>query len=1186
MATNPDTDRTAHADYKVFTGASGDQVVFGVNKLELGAAILPGAALWFAARQFVPPGPRAFVYGLAVASVAIGLSFVWAKEPWMNAREYVETILRNYTHQKVLLYDRNPESSGIDQPTNDSLLARVARLPGVSSIPYVGGAGSIDEKANDDGREPRAQDVVQFKRSYNGTPAIETDEGHLVGALRVEPANMVTAGADTWKRQMRVYAKILDTALSGSIQVVEYMRMVDYTPRIANYQERRAEIIATGDGLAPAAEIDYEDLPVGKKVHADLCEERAEVVTDYDLSTLVVDPYVIVEVKPEDVVGKDDIEGGLSNVPIVGRAYKNVKLYQLRQSGEHLPEMKRLLEDRLDTLASNIRRLDGVGATVIPSTKLAQVAADHYQAANAYAYADYESLVRQSPVVVPSEGTDPKLDREADPDYASDPEYELTYSHLDVEARRDPADTLTKTHSRLAIAEKHAELAAMNRENREARERREAAEEPERPVAPDTPGEADVEGARPVEATDGGVETDEGPAVEWGSDTPAVDPGVVDVAATDEEFNEQFRSLLAPEEFDRSEDDYVRVDRELYSATMFISEWPKNPTEGILETVIRFDDPEVAVNVATHIDVMDQQKAERELADLEDALQDKAERVEDSKFSMFADRYREEQKEASAMLRSFLSSEHDMFEAQTYIEVQSLTPEALTRAIRSIKSKLSDEGARVTVLHRNHDRGHQTLSPACQDKIGQKVKMRADGLATTNAWTTQNLYEESGVEIGDNMATNEPMAADLFARDGGYNWAIVGKTGAGKTITSSEIIWRQKTLNPEMFIAVIDPLQEFANLAEIFDGERIVVGSTDLNPFDIAPTPEYKLDVIGHEVPHREWVNKNIDFVRLYYALSPDRSFSGKGDVWKEAIKEAGERVGITKDPETHDPEFRERQGYSGDCPTPMHAIDVIREMAEDAAPFVDDGDNEKMVAEREEKAIEILNNDVAAFKKGGELENLTRQTEVDLSDVDFVYADLQQKEGGDGGGGLMMHLLLDLFYNEVKMRPECGMIFCDEFHYLLRDDMAMRGLTQKYRHHRHWDLSIGVGTQSHKDFFGSDSEGNVHLTDNAQVMLELTTTRIYQYVEGMGPEWADDLGLSTEETEIISELQKGNAAEGYSEALVHVDDEGCFPVRVVMDREQNPRETTALMYDPSKHGEDYEEYLREHDDVCNWRWT
>ncbi|WP_232833799.1 hypothetical protein [Saliphagus sp. LR7] len=489
------------------------------------------------------------------------------------------------------------------------------------------------------------------------------------------------------------------------------------------------------------------------------------------------------------------------------------------------------------------------------------------------------------------------------------------------------------------------------------------------------------------------------------------------------------------------------------------------------------------------------------------------------------------------------------------------------------------------MLHRNHDRGHQTLSPACQDKIDQKVKMRADGLATTNAWTTKNLYDPTGIEVGENMATNEPLSVDIYKRDAGYNWMIVGKTGAGKTVTSSEVLWRQKTSNPEMFMAVIDPLQEFANLQEVFDGERIVVGSTNLNPFDISPTPEDKLDVIGWDAPYTEWVDSNLDFVELYYNTQ-NFDFSTKRAVWNQAIKEAGDRKGIEKDPQTHAAEHREDEGYDGTPPTVLDVIDVIREMSDDASEFVDDPENERQLEDREAKATDIINNQVEPFKEGGHLEHLAHQTEVDLSETDVVWADLQLKEGDEQGGGLMMHLLLDLLYNEVKARPEPGMIFCDEFHYLLRDDMTVKSLSQKYRHHRHWDLSIGAGTQSHKDFFGTDSEGNHHMTDNAETMMELSSMEIYQFVEGMNEKWAKQLGLSAEEGEIIADLQKGNKADGYSEALLRVDDEGCFPARVRMDRDLNPRESVALMCDPSTHGEDYREYLDKHDDVCNWRWT
>ncbi|WP_232833798.1 hypothetical protein [Saliphagus sp. LR7] len=396
---------------------------------------------------------------------------------------------------------------------------------------------------------------------------------------------------------------------------------------------------------------------------------------------------MIVEVEPADVVSNEDVEGGLTSIPLVGRAYTNVKLHQLKKSSEHIPEMIDLLESRLDTLSDAIRRLDGVRANSIPSEKLAQVAADHYQAANVYAHADYTSLVRQNPVPVPEEAASPEIDTDADRDYASDPEYELTYAHLDAEAERDPTSTLSRTHSRLATAEKHAQFAAASESRGDDVEDGPAPNGGDDPRPRDESGKfvaSDETGAAEASTDGGEAVVDEG--AEWGAGFPDRAPGVTEVAATQEELDEQFRSLLAPESFDRSDPSHVTIDEDLHSATLFISSWPKDPPQGILETVLRFDDAEIATNVTTHIDVLDQEKAERELADLEDALKSKAERVEDSKLSMFGERYREDQEEAKAMLQSFLASGHDMFEAQTYIEVQSRNPSAIERAIRSIRS--------------------------------------------------------------------------------------------------------------------------------------------------------------------------------------------------------------------------------------------------------------------------------------------------------------------------------------------------------------------------------------------------------------------------------------------------------------------------------------------------------------------
>ncbi|NKE37753.1 conjugal transfer protein, partial [Natronococcus sp. JC468] len=965
-------------DHKVIHTGSSAQVVLGVSKLELLGAVFPAGVIWFIGGQMVPGTLGSLMYLPAIVWLLAGIGFIAAKPPWMGARQYTETVFRRIGSQSTMLFERNPDDSGIDHPTNNSLRARAARLALVplrwTNALFSVGLESRSETPDEKSDGPtRTQDFVQFKRAYSGTPAVETDEGHVVGAIRISPANMVTSGEDEWQRQARFYAKVLDTAVKGNIQIAEYMRMVDYTPRIERYAKRREEIVTTADGEAPPGEVDYEDLEFGKQVLADLCEERADVVSLYDLSTYTVDPYLIVEVKPEDVVSEDDVEGGLASVPVIGRIYSHLKVRELKREGEHTPQMIDLLEDRLDTVADAIRRLEDVSGHPIPSSELSQVAADHYQAANAYAHESYSSLVRQTPIPTPDTSNSV---HGVETGETSDPEYNLTYSHLDVEADRDPRTTLSKRHNQLAVADQTA--------------------------APD--GESEATSAETEAATDGGT-TAEPADVETVSPTDG--PGTADIALTDAELEEQYISLLAPEVVERSwigdgnGGDHLKIDGEIYTATLFISSYPKDPPQGFLEPILQFDDAEVQTNVVTHVETIDQDKAERELEDYADSLRKRYNRVKDSRFEMFASRYEEEADETQSALDSFLQSEHDMFEAQTYIEVRSFDPDALKRAIRSIRSKMSDMSAEVAVLRNNHDLGHQTVAPACQDKVGQKVKLRAEGLAAMNPWTTTNLYDPSGVEIAENMATNEPLSVDVYDRDAGYNWFIVGKTGAGKTVTASQYLWRYKTDNPDSFMAVIDPLQEFANLQEIFGGERIVVGSTNINPFDISPTPEDKLDAVGHGAPYREWLNSGLDFVALYYQMQ-GFDFSQYRAIWTKAIKQAGREKGITEDPKTHDPDYRKKQGKDGTAPTMTDVMEIISDMSRDGSEFVEDPDNESRVEDREEKATTVINNHVEPFREGGHLEHLAHQTEVDLSDTDFVYADLQLKEGDEEGGGLM----------------------------------------------------------------------------------------------------------------------------------------------------------------------------------------
>lgn len=84
----------------------------------------------------------------------------------------------------------------------------------------------------------------------------------------------------------------------------------------------------------------------------------------------------------------------------------------------------------------------------------------------------------------------------------------------------------------------------------------------------------------------------------------------------------------------------------------------------------------------------------------------------------------------------------------------------------------------------------------------------------------------------------------------------------------SELLLRLKLKNPEIDLAVIDPLQEFAGLCKLFDGDRIIIGGdTAINPMHIEPTPPEKLDEIGRSTPYKDAVRRSVEFIETYYRL-------------------------------------------------------------------------------------------------------------------------------------------------------------------------------------------------------------------------------------------------------------------------------------------------------------------------------
>jgi hypothetical protein len=339
---------------------------------------------------------------------------------------------------------------------------------------------------------------------------------------------------------------------------------------------------------------------------------------------------------------------------------------------------------------------------------------------------------------------------------------------------------------------------------------------------------------------------------------------------------------------------------------------------------------------------------------------------------------------------------------------------------------------------------------------------------------------------------------------------------------------------------MLDPLKGFVGVNRALGGERIVVGgNVGLNPLEIRETPDEVLEETGGELdPFGAKLKDVMSFFESFFESRGNPLGERRGTL-ENAVKEAYNEKGIYRDPDTH----------GNESPLVTDVVDVLRSMAEEPDEYtVSESDEER--SKIETNASELLIG-MEPFTEGGEFENLSSETEIDITGSKVVYLDLQQQETR-GGTGLMMQLLFNAVYERAKEETDKRVIFAiDEARYIMKDSTNLSFLEQAVRHSRHYDLSIQFITQTIDEFFAQ--EESEAIADNCSLKL-------LHRIEGMDDELADELDLTPRQKEYVATAMAGDDEAGYSEALLGVADEGWYPIHV----RANDFEKRVVDYDPN----------------------
>ncbi|WP_277552339.1 VirB4 family type IV secretion system protein [Halobaculum limi] len=585
------------------------------------------------------------------------------------------------------------------------------------------------------------------------------------------------------------------------------------------------------------------------------------------------------------------------------------------------------------------------------------------------------------------------------------------------------------------------------------------------------------------------------------------------------------QSVVTPSDIERTPN-AIRTG-EQWARTLWVSEFPDAPVDGLFEEL--YSTPETrTTDVSLHITPRD---THRTL----DALENKLEELE-ANYEYLSEKRRagargvrkdlEDHQELYDVLRN---TSMRAFDASMYLTVRGeqateIDVDGVTSAARRSPANLTPVTPRWAQLD-----SLISSSPVGVDKLNESMDTQTPMLGGALGAMfpfVAGAFAEPGIEYGTYALNESPLILDRFNRETGYCAMVIGKLGAGKSFSTKLQLLRRAMYDEETLIVMLDPLEGFAGVNDALGGERVTIGGTrGLNPLELKATPQAILAEVPDLDPWSEQIAWVMTFFETFFTHIAASPLGGRTQTLRRAIQEAYERHGITRDPSTH----------TRTSPTIRDVIAVLEDLLELPAEFgyATSGEQSSVTAD----AQTLLKDLRPSFRDGGDLANLAAPTDLDLTS-DVLYLDLHQEEGTRGRSqtSLMMQVLFNTVYERAKGTDKRVVFAIDEAHYLMADSTSLGFLETAVRHSRHYDLSLQFITQTGGEFA---------LTPEARTIASLCSMTLIHRVQEEAEKLAEWFGLSEREVNWVQTAKAGNDEDGYSEALLGIDEEGWFPLRV-----------------------------------------
>lgn len=610
------------------------------------------------------------------------------------------------------------------------------------------------------------------------------------------------------------------------------------------------------------------------------------------------------------------------------------------------------------------------------------------------------------------------------------------------------------------------------------------------------------------------------------------------------DIGEENTDLLAPGAIEEKPR-HLEIDDGTYVKCFYVKGIPDYPKDAYLSEVFKTTD--VPYSLTAFIEPKNQNRAREALRERADDLEIDAD-GDDTARSSHLQRRAEEAK----LTLHEAESGTQVLGMSMYIAVRGEGPTVeesdLHENARKLVQELQSDPANLTIKPAigNQLEVYQSILPIGPDKLAKrdrdhyrKTPMAGGVGALLSSMNNPNLFEPSGIEFGKHKDTQAPIFIDPWEREDGYATFAIADPGGGKSHSSKQRYIRTITQLDDVLGFIIEPLGNWRGVAEATDAEIITIGGNKgLNPLHIEPLPEHIRESMPADAsPFEAKKEAAVSWVQNYFKTRNIDGFGERRAVFERAMNDAYAEKGITRELDTHRHE----------SPTLRDVIRHLEYRVENSEEYVEI-DNEQMRSNLEQKSIWLIEH-LKPFREGGAWEQFGRESEVDLRGKDNVYFDLGQSEGNvSDQAQLSMQLLVQLVYERVKTSEKRGILAMDEFRYFIRDVADTKFLETLFRHHRHYDLSPWVMTQTLHEFMESEA---------SEAILDACSIKIFHKLDGMDGDWAGEFDMNLAEAQFIRNASAGSKELGYSDALVGVDNDW-----LKLEVHTLPKEFQVIEYD------------------------